>query len=958
MDSLLIQVAIGLVLIYLVVALLQTKLQEMLHGQWRRGRVQNMHRMLLEATGRDEALKKRVLENPLLFSLSEGNETARMGGLRRPTGPSAIPPDLFAKALLMALNPTGQAPSTGALLPAAFMDQLLKNTDPGVNPDKFRYLTALRGLVPAATSGWAAFETAIALWFSDIGDRADGWYQRQSNWVGLWLAFALCVVLNVDTANIVNTLGADPELRQSLGDLADLALQTRGDGSKNAASSPAPDPALDPATRAVARLVDANAFVSEAYFKDKAITRFGYYMTKASDVCPHEVVPGPSAAASEGTYVSNSDTWVSILPALLPTIEQSINRLNDDADVPEQLRTAYKCLSNVSAWVRAASTSSNVADTRRVMVEAGKALDDSKAALLSLLRSNEVQGGLRRLFRFDPEAFQRCAGNPAANPSNMQACVLREQDLLNRLPIGHTPSNWRQQFCRVQTLDPDDRLGKPLPRTNIAIVAPVASQVAVSVTNEAPKASGPTAHAIERGWFTQNICTEVVLPEQPKLRISGMTLVLNPGGLGFAFVGLLISTIFVALGAPVVFDLLGKLVKMRTAGEVRDASKSQLTGGGTMALPMLVTQQDEAATQVANAIRTSTSGTLPDVEGANAGFEQGLTPREMQAVKQRLGIQPSTGGFDDKTRAAIKTATGADTLTQASYLSLMGRLPVQAAATAAPLPSGTVSVGQPLPQAPALAGNLNAELNFTGRVPSTVSTLTQELRALVVLYRYSIDANKSPTAAIFNAANTNPGLLDTIDTTLSNKILGVGAANYPRRQSAPWLDVALGELGQVELGGSMRSTSNPRVIEYLDAVGTSLGDQGDQLAWCACFVTWVLKHPFAMGSTAQPLAASTISGTWTVLSNGLSIPTNIPEHAANWAQWPRPHAAAGSVAPVGGNPPPLEGDVVVVDTGGANRHVGFVYLLDPDKTHFWLLGGNQRAKGCVSLSRWPLASIA
>ena len=1011
MENIIINVVIGLVLIYLAMAVLLMKLQESIHGGFFRGRVQNMHNLLSEAVGRDGDLKARVLKNPLLFSLSTGKETAKARQFLRPTGPSSVPPDLFAKALLMELHPEGKLPSSETLAPLAFMDSLLKSEKQGTQ--KSTYLNGLRALIPAANSGWPEFEMAIAIWFSDIGDRANGWYKRSSSLVGMWIAIGLCAVLNVDTHNIINTLGGDSELRQGLGNLADLVLRQRAVEDKTTAAPTPADALQDPAVRAIARLVDANAYVSEAYFKDKAITKFGYYITDAKQVCT-QVTLRASVSGEEGKFVSNSDTWVSILPALLPFLEKAVNRVDEDVDVRPELRESYICLSNVSAWVRAASTASNSPETRRVMLEAGKALDDSKFAVLSVLRNNQQQGGLRRLFRIDPEAFARCAASPTVNTSNIQACVMREQDLLNRLPLGHTGANWRQQFCEVETLDtdPNRRAAAPAP-TQVTVSDPAvtpasaavapASKVAapVSAANApASKAVAPASKAIgpvstapapapfvvnpptgytavaedsRKSVWARNVCGDVVLRTQPKLDIpAGMTLSFKPWNIVFWGLGVLISALFISLGAPVLFDTLKQWVNLRNAGGVRDATKSALTGGGTLALPMLAGGGAAAGLTggtigggSASGLADAGIGTLPVVEGAGAGFEEQLTPREVQALKQRLGVQPSTGGFDDATRAAIRTLTGSDRVTLASYVQLMRRPPVQAGQIVAALPTGRAQLRQPFDLASTLAGKLNVKLDFPNRVPGTETTFSDELRAMAVLFRFKSEAVQDNSADIFKVADAHPEQLDQIDQALRDKILNANPPPFARIASASWMDVALGELGQVERNGSSRATSNPRVCEYLDAVRAKLGDGGDSIAWCGAFVTWVLKHSQALvaptaAQAAELTGAAAPAGTpqgWTALSNGFVIPGTLPERAIQWKQWPRPAAAAGSISGAGGVPPPTLGDVVVVDNGEGGNHVGFVFQVNTASAEFWMLGGNQRGGTRVSLSRWRLSSI-
>jgi hypothetical protein len=970
MEKLLIEVVIGLLVVYIFMALLLMRVQEGVHGGFFRGRVRNMHEMLLQACGNDETLKKDVLANPLLLAFTKDAASKPASGLSRATGPSAVPPDTFVRALLMTLNPTHKAPSTEDKTPLQFMDSIIKDAKQGSS--KYDYLNGLRALIPAADSKWPAFETALALWFSDIGDRADGWYKRNSSTAGLRIAFLLCLLLNVDTANIVNTLGADSELRQGLGNLADLALQQRtGDDGKPVV--PLPDPALDPTTRAIARLVDANAHLSEAYFKDTAIAGFGYYVTDVDTVCPKLDLP-KSANANEGKKISNSDTWVSILPALLPHLENAVNRVNEEKDnIPEDLRSAYKCLSHVSAWVRAASTASNRVETRRVMLEAGKALEDSKSALLTVLRSNEQQGGLRRLFQLDPEAFERCATRPAANAANMQACVLREQELLNRLPIAYTGTNLRRQFCMVQTVNEHDALGSASTQVPpISVKAPDATNVTIAV-NTWPKETPAKALSHSKTSVETFLCTSTVLPAQPKLGIGAMTLTPQPW---FAWLfwlgGLVVSALFISLGAPILFDTLARWVKMRNAGAVRDAAKDALKGAGTMTLPMLAAGGNATVADGAPAVSTTKPGLLAANEGAVGDFEEQLTERELRSIKKRLNILPSTGGFDTATRAAILKATGSDKLTLASYTLLMERPPVQAGPTTGTLPTSGINRLKLFDGAGTLGTALNNRLVFPARIPANETRFTDELRALTVLYRYKTDANPVPTAAqVFADAETNPALLDNVDDALRAAMLNTALAPLPRIACAPWLDVALGELGQTELGGTTRATSNPRICEYLDAAAANLGDKGDDTAWCGAFAIWVLKHRF---STVPPSAADVslttaaqagpppVAGT---LSNGFTFPA-VPERAINWKSWTRPASlpAPGATetwnVAVSGNAARtlVKGDIVVVDVNGdgKNHHVGFVFDVHANGT-FAMLGGNQFGGTRVSLATWRLSSI-
>ena len=241
---------------------------------------------------------------------------------------------------------------------------------------------------------------------------------------------------------------------------------------------------------------------------------------------------------------------------------------------------------------------------------------------------------------------------------------------------------------------------------------------------------------------------------------------------------------------------------------------------------------------------------------------------------------------------------------------------------------------------------------------NTVMTFSDEMRAMAVLYRFAKGGNSTSAAPIFQMVLDNPQPLDQIDDKLLNDILGSGsAAAFSRTAAAPWLDIALGELGQVESNGSSRATSNPRVCEYLDAVDPKQGDQGDTTPWCAAFVTWVLQHPHALaGATAT---TTSTNADFKANKAGLLVPVKDQAAAKSWLKWQRPDVGGVAAAPIaaGGNPAPLPGDVVVISPEANKFHTGFVFEVNTTTKEFWLLGGNQHGGTRVSLWKLPLSAI-
>jgi hypothetical protein len=79
MDNTILDVVLGLVLIYATLSLLTMKLQEVLAGNLLRYRAGTLHELLLEAVGRDETLKAAILASPLVAPLYQGQGNATRG---------------------------------------------------------------------------------------------------------------------------------------------------------------------------------------------------------------------------------------------------------------------------------------------------------------------------------------------------------------------------------------------------------------------------------------------------------------------------------------------------------------------------------------------------------------------------------------------------------------------------------------------------------------------------------------------------------------------------------------------------------------------------------------------------------------------------------------------------------------------------------------------------------------
>ena len=188
-------VAIGLSLLYLLLALVSTTLLEMIAG-WRKTRATFLDRGIQRLLGGDAELTKRFFQHPLISSLAPGSRDVR---------PSYIPAHKFATVLLDLLSGTGRPRTDLAAVRAG--TQALGN-------DALRQ--SLTALLDSANDQPAALKQEIELWFNDGMDRVSGWYKRNSHRNALVIAAAVTLILNVDTLLVTRLLWTNPAIRAAV----------------------------------------------------------------------------------------------------------------------------------------------------------------------------------------------------------------------------------------------------------------------------------------------------------------------------------------------------------------------------------------------------------------------------------------------------------------------------------------------------------------------------------------------------------------------------------------------------------------------------------------------------------------------------------------------------------------------------------------------------------------------
>jgi hypothetical protein len=214
-GSLIVNVAIGVVLMYLVVSLFCTVIQEWIAQIWS-WRAKNLEAAIIHLLHNGQltapadknsasAEAKAVLDHPLLKMLAPGRKA---GITAADDMPSYVPASNFALALTDALGPE-RVDGKITLETLRAKVGALAGTNPGLHKSLQPILDTAEGELSTAIKG-------IEAWFGAAMDRASGWYTRNVKWWLLGIAAVLAVLTNADTIQVATRLSADSDLRAAV----------------------------------------------------------------------------------------------------------------------------------------------------------------------------------------------------------------------------------------------------------------------------------------------------------------------------------------------------------------------------------------------------------------------------------------------------------------------------------------------------------------------------------------------------------------------------------------------------------------------------------------------------------------------------------------------------------------------------------------------------------------------
>ena len=231
-GSQILEVGIGLILIYLVLSLLCSAFREIFEGYMKTRSAfleRGIRELLRDPKG--TALTSAVYNHPQLSGLFKGvydpTQIRKNGSMPAKSNlPSYIPARNFALAILDIVVRGTDADDAQAAHPSA----------PPISPQSIRArVTALqnppvqRAILTALESAGGDLEkvrTNLETWFDSSMDRVSGWYKRRTQVILLGLGLALAVAMNANSIAIARHLYQDRTLRESLVTQATARTQT------------------------------------------------------------------------------------------------------------------------------------------------------------------------------------------------------------------------------------------------------------------------------------------------------------------------------------------------------------------------------------------------------------------------------------------------------------------------------------------------------------------------------------------------------------------------------------------------------------------------------------------------------------------------------------------------------------------------------------------------------------
>ena len=237
-GSTLLEVAIGVIFVYLLLSLLCSALSELIES-FIRFRARDLERGIGKLL-KDPGLAEEFFNHPLVEPLGER--------------PSYIP----ARTFSLALWSLATTKATEGKEAAAWITQdlnAIRNLLTSLDDKKYGSIKmSLLTLIDEAGNDINRARANIEGWYNDAMDRVSGWYKRRTHWMLVVMGLLAASFLNVDTINVTQALWYNDTLRNSVVTSAENYITTN--------PAPAAQPAAAPQDGAAAASAEEQAKVT------------------------------------------------------------------------------------------------------------------------------------------------------------------------------------------------------------------------------------------------------------------------------------------------------------------------------------------------------------------------------------------------------------------------------------------------------------------------------------------------------------------------------------------------------------------------------------------------------------------------------------------------------------------------------------------------------------------------
>ena len=202
-GSTMLEIAIGMIFVYLLMSLLCSALAEFFESL-AKFRAKDLERGIGQLLGNPQ-ITAAFFNNPLVKPLFEERK------------PSYIPARTFSLALWNMATAAAEGSPTavaGVTKDLGLLRSTITTLPPQVLPEILK--GSLVSLIDEASGDFEKARTNIEHWYNDAMDRVAGGYKRRTHWILIGLGLVLSAGLNVDSVGIVNALSHNEELRATV----------------------------------------------------------------------------------------------------------------------------------------------------------------------------------------------------------------------------------------------------------------------------------------------------------------------------------------------------------------------------------------------------------------------------------------------------------------------------------------------------------------------------------------------------------------------------------------------------------------------------------------------------------------------------------------------------------------------------------------------------------------------